>query len=90
MREDFGMMGGFGFGGFFMILWWVLVLVGIFVLVKWIVTPSGAGDRNEAARPSAASRSVGGSRALDILNERYARGQIDEQDYKIRKRDLSQ
>ena len=96
MRDGFGMMGGFGFGGFFMILWWVLIVVGIVVLVKWIVTSPTVGDRTDAGRrptvdrPNASGRSGGSSSALDILNERYARGEIEEQDFKVRKRDLSQ
>ncbi len=96
MRDGFGMMGGLGFGGFFMILWWVLIVVGIVVLVKWIVTSPTAGDRAEAGRgPNAGPTRTGGrlggsSSALDILNERYARGEIEEQDFMVRKRDLSQ
>jgi putative membrane protein len=72
-------MGGFGFGGFFMILWWVLIIVGIVALVKWMVASSGTGSQGGA-----------GSKALDILKERYARGEIDEQEYQKKKRDLSQ
>lgn len=77
MMGDYGMTGGFGFGGIFMILWWVLVIVGIVALVKWMVSSSGAGTRNER-----------GSKALDILKERYARGEIDEQEFQKRKDDL--
>jgi putative membrane protein len=71
-----GFGGGFGFGGIFMILWWVLIIVGIVALVKWMGTSSG--------------RSGGDSKALDILKERYARGEIDEQEFQKRKRDLMQ
>ena len=79
MMSDYGMAGGFGFGWIFMILWWVLIIVGIVALVKWVGTSSAAGGR-----------SGGESRALDILKERYARGEIDEQEFQKRKRDLSQ
>lgn len=79
MMHGYGMTGGFGFGGVSMILWWVLIIVGIVVLVKWLTTSFGAGGR-----------SGGGSTALDILKERYARGEIDEQEYQKRKQDLSQ
>lgn len=78
------MMGGYGYGmagGFgwiFMILWWVLIVVGIVALVKWVGAPStDAGGRS-------------GSKALDILKERYARGDIDDQEFQKRKRDLTQ
>lgn len=79
MMGGYGMTGGFGFGGIFMILWWALIIVGIVVLVKWLATSFGAGGR-----------SGGGSKALDLLKERYARGEIDEQEFQMRKRDLTQ
>lgn len=72
MMDGYGMTGGFGFGGVFMILWWVLIIAGIVALVKWLSTSSGGG------------------KALDILKERYARGEIDEQEFQKRKRDLIQ
>ena len=72
----YGMTGGFGSGGFFMILWWVLIVVGIVVLVKWLSHPPGTDERSS------------GNKALDILKERYAHGEIDEQEFKKRKQDL--
>ncbi|MBW8306500.1 MAG: SHOCT domain-containing protein [Thiobacillus sp.] len=79
MMDGYGMAGGLGFGGIFMILWWVLIIVGIVGLVKWVATSSG-GD----------GRSGGDSKALDILKQRYARGEIDEQEFQKRKRDLTE
>lgn len=79
MMDGYGMAGGFGFGWIFMILWWVLIIVGIVALVKWMITSSG-GD----------GRSGGDSKALDILKQRYARGEIDEQEFQKRKRDLTE
>ena len=79
MMDGFGMTGGFGFGWIFMILWWVFIIVGIAALVKWMLTSSGA-----------VRRTGSDSKALDILKERYARGEIDEQDFQKRKRDLAQ
>ena len=77
MMGGYGMAGGFG--GLLMILWWVLIIVGIVVLVKWMGTSFDKGGQ------------VGGSKtALDILNERYARGEIDEQEFQKKKRDLTQ
>ncbi len=77
MMGGYGMTGGFG-GGIFMIFFWVLMIIGIVVFVKWISTSSGAnGQRGSDNKP------------LDILKERYARGEIDEQEFQKRKRDLT-
>lgn len=73
-------MGGFGFGGIFMILWWVLIIVGIVALVKWMASST----------PGTESQGGSGRKALDILKERYARGEIDEQEYQKKKQDLTQ
>ena len=73
-----GMMGSFGMGGFlFMVLWWALVAYAI----VWIVRQIGhsGGSRHERAhRPS----------ALDILKERYAKGEIDKKEFEEKKKDL--
>ena len=71
-----GNMMGWGGGGFGLghLLWWVLVIVGIVLLVRSL---SGRSRRDD------------GSRALGILEERYARGEIDKAEFENRKRDLS-
>ena len=74
----YGMSGGYGYGGIFMIFWLVLIIVGIVALVRWLSHPHPATHRD------------GGSKALDILKERYARGEIDEKDYQKRKQDILQ
>jgi putative membrane protein len=65
-----------GYGGFGM-LWMLLVLVGVILLVVWGVRQMGG----SVAGP-------GRSRALEILEERYARGEIDREDFEARRRDL--
>ena len=74
--SGFGMSGwGMGFVGPFMVLFWVLVVVGVVVLVKWLADQStGMGTPDKSA--------------LDILRERYARGEIDREEYEQKKRDL--
>ena len=77
-----GMMGGWGmgwFGGIFMMIFWVLVLVGLVFLIKWLIqttnrVKSDAGNSN---------------RALEILKERYARGEIDTTEFETMKLELS-
>ena len=66
-----GEMMGWGwswFGIVHMVLWWFLLILGIVVLAKWLFGGGG-------------SRSAGGDHALAILRERYARGEIDKQEF---------
>ena len=76
MVDGMGSGWGMGFGGPFMILFWILVIVGIVILVKWL------GDQSSAGR---ASRDKS---ALEILRERYARGEINREEYEQKRRDL--
>ena len=66
---------GMGFGMISMVLFWVLVILGIVVLVRWVGGSSASGT------PPSKS-------ALDILNERYARGEIEKQEFEEKKRVL--
>ena len=78
-----GMMGGWGmgwFGGIFMMIFWILILVGLIFLIKWLVQVTNRGKMDAAG---------GAGRALDILKERYARGEIDKAEFEAMKLDLS-
>lgn len=77
MWGDYGWGWGMGFGMISVVLFWVLVILGIVILVKWI-----AGSSSGPSQPPAKT-------ALDILKERYARGEIDKQEFEEKKRDLS-
>lgn len=79
------MMGWGGYGGgweFFgvvhMLLWWVLLILGIVVLARWLFGGRFGGHRGSSE-----------DRALAILRERYARGEIDKDEFEKRKRDLA-
>ncbi|CAN5384322.1 hypothetical protein BH10BAC1_BH10BAC1_12870 [soil metagenome] len=74
-----GMMGGFygGFGGIFMIFWWILIIAGIVIFVKWTMKRSkGSSNNNE-------------SNSLEILKNRYAKGEINKEEFEEKKKDLS-
>ena len=77
-----GMMGGWGtgwFGGILMIVFWVLILVGLIFLIRWLIQSPGR-DKTTGN---------GSNRALEILKERYARGEIDKEEFESKKKDLS-
>ena len=64
---------GFG-GGIVMILFWILVVVGIVVLVKYAISNTTRSDQSRSA--------------LDILKKRYAKGEIDKDEFESKKKDL--
>ena len=78
---------GWGWGawiamGFMMVLFWGVIAAVVYLLVR----PPG---RNEQAPPLPPAPPPSEDRAAGILDERFARGEIDEQEYRTR-RDLLQ
>jgi putative membrane protein len=67
-------------GGWMMIFWWILIIVAIAALLKWTVPSFGGYPGNEQRNNSKS--------ALEILKERYARGEIDKDEYDKKKKDL--
>ena len=67
---------GMGFGFIFMLLFWGLAILGIVALIRWLITQSSS------------SRSSRDKSPLEIVQERYARGEIDREEYEQKKRDL--
>lgn len=65
----------YGYGWIYMILG-TLLIVGIVLLIVWLVRQSGAGSSNREET------------AIDILKKRYAKGEIDKEEYERMKRDL--
>ncbi|MCL5438974.1 MAG: SHOCT domain-containing protein [Patescibacteria group bacterium] len=69
------MMGwGLGIGSIFMIIFWVLIILGVVALVRYLAK---SGSDRESKTP------------LDILRERYAKGEIDKKEFEEKKKDLS-
>jgi len=59
------------------VLWWLFVVVGVVVLLRWTL---GRGPHRRPPPPP--------DRAIELLRERYARGEIDQNEFEERKRVL--
>lgn len=70
---------GWGWGGWFlmtlvMVVFWALVITAVVLAIRYV---SGGSDQRQ--RPTRES-----SRAEDVLAERFARGEIDEDEFRRR------
>jgi putative membrane protein len=54
-------------------LFWGLIIVGVVLGIRWLLN-QGKESRSDSA--------------LDILRQRYARGEINKEEFEARKRDL--
>ena len=72
------------FGGLMMIVFWGGVIALVVLLVRWLSRSDTLG-RNETPTSGSSKRPT----PLEILQERYARGEIDKQEYEERSKDLS-
>ena len=64
-----------GFAGGFMWIFWILIIFAIAMLFKAGVSDSNSGGHRETP--------------LEILEKRYARGEIDEEEFQRRKKELT-
>lgn len=74
--------GGGNWLGPFGMFFWFLILALLIAAAVWFVRRS---DRSVAELPPSGRHSS----ALDLLEERYARGEIDRDEYLQKKRDLT-
>ena len=65
----------FFFGGGFMWLFWILIIVGIFFIFQNMIK-GNSGSSPDKETP------------MDILKKRYARGEIDEEEFERRRKEL--
>jgi len=71
------MFGNHGFmGGGFMWIFWIAFIVGLFFLIKWIVQQNKPVEQKHVENP------------IEILKKRYARGEINKEEFEQKKKDL--
>jgi putative membrane protein len=69
--------GGWGVLGFlWMIVWWAIIIAAVIALVRWLSRGYSACRRDQSA--------------LDILKERYAKGEITKTQFEAMKKDIGE
>lgn len=74
---------GFGFGGFFMILFWGVLIWAIVALLRGNGFSSGCCGRHGHGHNHG-----GKNDAVEILKQRYAKGEISKEEFENMKKDL--
>ena len=72
---DYGSMGIFG--GIFMIIWWLLIVVAIIAIVRWIIQ-------------STKGKYATDNGAYELLRTRYAKGEIDKKEFEEKRKELAE
>jgi putative membrane protein len=67
------------FGPIFMVIFWVLLIVLIVLLIRRLLSSGQTGNQDQNR----------GESVLEILKKRYARGEIDKEEFEAKKRELS-
>ena len=80
------MMGGYGYGSMMGWSWvfWVLIIVGIVLLVLLAVRLFSGGTNRSGNGTGTYRAAPGINSARQILDERYARGELDTEEYRER------
>ena len=74
--RGYGMMDNWFGGGIFMLLFWGVIIIGGFFLVRYLIRQSQTAARTME------------NTALEILKQRYARGEINDEEFEKMKAKL--
>ena len=72
-----GMMGWAG--GIMMIIFWIVIIVAVVIFIRWMISTERQRHPFLEQKES----------AIDILKKRYARGEINKEEFEQKKQDLS-
>ncbi len=84
--QGYGMMGPWMMGGFGTMFLMPVLWIAIIGLIVWAVVVA---VRRSGGTESGGSTGRTEDSALEILKQRYARGEIDKEEYEARKKDLA-
>jgi len=70
------------FGSFIMIAFGILLIVSLVLLIKWLLM------QTQSNGSSSSNSNQQKTSALEILKERYARGEIDKNEFEEKKKDI--
>ena len=77
MMWGWPMMGFGGFGMIFGFIFFVLMVIGVILLIVWLVRRTGYNITDKTS-----------TRSLEILKERYAKGELTKEQYENMKKEL--
>ncbi len=80
-----------GFGGGWMMLWMILFWIAVVGVALWLLSRLFPGTRQGSGgqgSPANGTMNGGAARAVDILNQRYARGEITRAEYQQIRQDI--
>ena len=78
-QATYGSGWGYIGGSMVMLIFWLLVIAGIIFLARYLVRRQEDGDHHHYHHEKT---------ALDILQERYAKGEINKEEYESKKKDI--
>ncbi len=80
-NQGYGM---WGFGGMIMmIFFWAIIIIGAILIIRYFTAGHGGTGAGQGVGATTRERDP-----LEILRERYAKGEIDSQEFEERKRTL--